>query len=55
MKTKSTVRPSEIQSTVLNLERTELGAGSVEVAMIFLLDAAGGIWCTGGVQRVWYG
>jgi hypothetical protein len=34
MKTKSAVRPREIQRTVLDLERTELGAGRVEVGMI---------------------
>jgi hypothetical protein len=36
MKTKSAVRPSEIQITVLNLERVELGASSVVVGMIRL-------------------
>jgi hypothetical protein len=37
MKTKSVVRPSEIQRTALNLERPELGASRVEDAMICLL------------------
>ena len=38
MKTKSAVRPREIQMTVLNLERAELGASSVEVGIIRLSD-----------------
>jgi hypothetical protein len=38
MKTKSTVRPSETQRIVLNLEPAELGAGRVEVRIIRLLD-----------------
>jgi hypothetical protein len=38
MKTKSAVRPREIQRAVLNLERLELGASSVEVAIIRLSD-----------------
>src|ERR1700733_4367007 len=38
MKTKSTVRPREIQRTVLNLERSELGLNRVEDAIIRLLD-----------------
>ena len=33
MKTKSTVRPSETQRIVLNLEPAELGASRVEVAL----------------------
>src|SRR5579862_5084804 len=33
MKTKSTVRPREIQRTVLNLERSELGVSRVEDAI----------------------
>jgi len=36
MKTKSTVRPREIQRTVLNLERSELGLSRVEDAIIRL-------------------
>jgi hypothetical protein len=38
MKTKSAVRPREIQTTVLNLERAELGASSVEVGNYSLSD-----------------
>src|ERR1700734_3863117 len=38
MKTKSTVRPREIQRTVLNLERSELGLSRVEDAIIRFLD-----------------
>ena len=38
MKTKSAVRPREIQITVLDLERAELGASSVEVGIIRLSD-----------------
>jgi hypothetical protein len=38
MKTKSAVRPREIQITVLDLERVELGASSVEVGNIRLSD-----------------
>ena len=36
MKTKSTVTPSETQRIVLNLERDEMGASSVEIGMIRL-------------------
>ena len=38
MKTKSTVSPREIQRTVLDLERVELGASSVEVGNILFSD-----------------
>jgi len=38
MNTKSAVRPREIQRTVLNLERPELGVSRVEDAIIRLLD-----------------
>jgi hypothetical protein len=38
IKTKSVVRPREIQITVFDLERAELGAGSVEVGIIRLSD-----------------
>jgi len=38
MKTKSAVRPREIQITVLDLERAALGASSVEVGIIRLSD-----------------
>jgi hypothetical protein len=34
MKTKSTMRPSETQRIVLNLEPAELGASRVEVGII---------------------
>jgi hypothetical protein len=36
MKTKSTVRPMEIQRKVLNLERMGLGGSRMEVAIIRL-------------------
>jgi hypothetical protein len=38
MKTKRAVRPRDIQRTVLNLERPELGVRRVEDAIIRLLD-----------------
>jgi hypothetical protein len=38
MKTKSTVRPSEIQRIVLNLEPAELGASRVEIGIIRISD-----------------
>ena len=38
MKTKSAVRPREIQRTVLDLERLGLGGSCVEVAIIPLSD-----------------
>jgi hypothetical protein len=38
MKTKSTVRPSEVHRIVLNLEPEERGANNVEVGMILLSD-----------------
>ena len=38
MKTKSVVRPSETQRTVLNLEPADLGASRVEVGIIRLSD-----------------
>ena len=38
MKTKSAVRPSEIQRTVLDLERAEVGARSVEVGIILFSE-----------------
>jgi hypothetical protein len=38
MKTKSAVRPRDIQRIVLDLERVELGASSVEVGNILFSD-----------------
>ena len=38
MKTKSTVRPSEIQRIVLNLGLEELGASRVEIGIVRFLD-----------------
>jgi hypothetical protein len=38
MKTKSAVRPRDIQRTVFDLEPVELGARSVEVDMISFSD-----------------
>ena len=38
MKTKSTMRPSEIQRIVLNLELAEVGASRVEVGIILFSD-----------------
>ena len=47
MKTKNAVRPTEIQRTVLNVERTELGAGRIEDAITRLSDGS-----TKGILRV---
>jgi len=38
IKTKSTVRPSETQRIVLNLEPADLGASRVEIGMISFSD-----------------
>jgi hypothetical protein len=38
MTTKSAVRPREIQRTVLNVKRPELGVSRVEDAIVLLLD-----------------